>query len=179
MRRPSRWGWALLGFTSTLLLAWGAATIWTVLQERSHELRITKIERVVLDPTVKSHRAPADVQRSPGGGDASQPATAGQKPVSGKPETPKPKPSRPKHEKPAGGDATQDTPPAAVPPEMPAAIDTPGKGKDPPADTPGAEAPGLVGPLTGTAGGLLEDIGKGADKALCPPAERLAGLCSD
>jgi hypothetical protein len=73
MRRLSRWGWALLGFSATLLIAWGAATVWTLLKERSHERRITKIERVVLDPG-GAHRAPR-------GGDASQPATAGQQPA--------------------------------------------------------------------------------------------------
>lgn len=118
--------------------------------------------------------------RSTRGGDALQPASGGQEPASGSPEASDP-PT--KHKPPADrdpddvGEGDDQVVPPAAQTNAPASIDTPGNGNGPPADSPAAEAPSLVGDVTGPLGGAIDDVGKGVDKALCPVVDRLAGLC--
>lgn len=138
--RLTRGGWVLLGFGLTLGIIWAGASVWTLLEEQDNGEHLTRIERIV----VGLHQA----RKAPGrGGDALQPANAGQQPSPGHHaghQAPSPHHASP-HPQGGGGDGTGPTQsetgnsagPAGSPGQASEDVDSDGT------DT--ATSPGLIG----------------------------------
>jgi hypothetical protein len=158
--RRSHLGWALLGFVGTLLLAWGVSTVWPEPGKHT-EISIHRTQRIVLEQPGRPDRHLAR------GGDALQPASAGQQPA------PAPAGNQggiktPNHEggttSPPPGSSEPplaSTPPAAQPVSAPQPASSPAPAPAPALEV-SPEPPGLLSPAITT---------------VCSIADQLAHLC--
>jgi hypothetical protein len=171
MKRPAKrelraFGWRVIGFAVAAIVLLGVVAILGFgASDDGEDSPVPPRPRASNSDSVRS-AAP--------GGDPSQPAPAGQQPSSGDSELRGERQQdreRPGDQGPDdgdGGNREADDPSSEQADPPPAVIDTPGNGKSgpTPVDTPAAEAPGPVEDITGPVGGVIDDVGKGADKAL-------------
>jgi len=161
--RLTRGAWFLLGFGLTLGVIWTGASVWTLLEEQGNGNHLTKIERIVVGLN-RARKAPDR------GGDALQPANAGQQPTPAKTPAHKhggatPHPQQPK----------DDTPKGASPPgPSPAPTGEPA-GEAPATSTPAEES----APESSGGNPLLEAPGIAVGEQHCPVKALGVSVCTE
>ena len=161
--RLTRGAWFLLGFGLTLGVIWAGASVWTLLEERDNSDHLTKIERIV----VGLNQARKATDR---GGDALQPANAGQQPAPAKAPAHEHGSTHQPHPQPKGG-----TPEAEAPTESSPVPTGKPAGAEAPAPTPAKESV----PESSDGNPLLEVPGIAVGEQHCPVKALGVSVCTE